>query len=113
MSFISWALESARFGRRPSEQEPLLQHASVPDALEQAQQPPLGKAGATKDGEGFALKLPAVMYSWFAVGINTASIGVSGNSLSLDFTLLTALCKALLPLVCVLPDIEPRARQAN
>ncbi|KAI1629282.1 major facilitator superfamily domain-containing protein [Exophiala viscosa] len=75
MSFISWALEAARFGRRPSEQEPLLQHASVPDALEQAQEPPLGKAGATKDGEGFALKLPAVMYSWFAVGINTASIG--------------------------------------
>jgi len=85
MPFISWALEAARFSRRPSEQKPLLQHASVPDALEQSQDPPLGEAGESKGAETFALKLPAVMYSWFTVGVNTASIGVSGNSLSLDF----------------------------
>ena len=113
MSFISWALETATFSRRPSEQEPLLQHASIPDALEESREPPLGEAGESKVVESFALKLPAVMYSWFTVGINTASIGVSGNHLSSHFTLLTATRKALLPLVGLSPDTVPRAQQAD
>ncbi|KAK4935021.1 hypothetical protein LTR10_023833 [Elasticomyces elasticus] len=75
MSFISWALEFARFPRRPSEQEPLLQNASVPDALGQSQDTALAEVGETKRAESLALKLPAVMYSWFTVGVNTASIG--------------------------------------
>jgi hypothetical protein len=73
------AAPSVRLSGPPSEQEPLLQHASVPDALEQPQELPVEEVSQPKGGDVLTLKLPSVMYSWFAVGVNTASIGVSGS----------------------------------
>lgn len=93
MASSSRATPSVRFSGPPSEQEPLLQHASIPDALEQPQELPVEGETESKGTDGLSLKLTSVMYSWFAVGVNTASIGVSENAQSLGLIELTTITR--------------------